>query len=169
MEKAEQFQNTQAIELFKKAIEFDPKFAMAYARIGYAYAVQDFQPEKARPYLDHALHLSERLPAINRLHIEAWSAIARSDYNAAIGILRHITELLSNAIQKNPDAKDLYNAFGMILISMGRSQDAIGAYRQCVALARRSAPGGSQRCIEQGRYRSPTYRSRSLPPTDSLR
>jgi tetratricopeptide (TPR) repeat protein/DNA-binding winged helix-turn-helix (wHTH) protein len=162
VEKAEQFQNTQAIELFKKAIEFDPRFAMAYARIGYAYAVQDFQPEKARPYLDHALHFSERLPAINRLYIEAWSAIARSDYNAAIGILRHITdqypneteaycqlsrilrgqerveeaaELLRNAIKKNPDAKDLYNAYGLILVSMGRPQDAIGAYRQYVALA----------------------------------
>jgi tetratricopeptide (TPR) repeat protein len=162
VEKAEQFQNTQAIELFKKAIEFDPKFAMAYARIGYAYAVQDIQPEKARPYLDHALHFSDRLPAINRLYIEAWSAIAHSDYGAAIGILQHIidqypdeteaycqlsrilrgqervgeaAELLRTAIQKNPDAKDLYNAFGLILVSMGRPQDAIGAYRQYVALA----------------------------------
>jgi tetratricopeptide (TPR) repeat protein/DNA-binding winged helix-turn-helix (wHTH) protein/TolB-like protein len=162
VEKAEQFQNTQSIELFEKAIKADPRFAMAYARIGYAYAVQDFQPEKARPYLDRALHFSDHLPAINRLYIEAWSAIARSDYNAAVGILRQITnqypdeteafcqlsrilrgqervdeaaELLRNAIHKNPNAKDLYNAFGMILVSMRRSQDAIDAYKQYVALA----------------------------------
>jgi tetratricopeptide (TPR) repeat protein/DNA-binding winged helix-turn-helix (wHTH) protein/TolB-like protein len=162
VEKAEQFQNTQAIELFEKAIKADPRFAMAYARIGYAFAVQDFQPVKALPYLDRALHFSDRLPAINRLYIEAWSAIARSDYDAAVGILRQITnqypdeteafcqlsrilrgqervdeaaELLRNAIQKNPNAKDLYNAFGMILVSMRRSQDAIDAYKQYVALA----------------------------------
>ncbi len=162
VEKAEQFQNSQAIELFKKAIEYDTKFAMAYARIGYAYAVQDFQPQKARPYLEHALRLSKRLPAMNQLYIEAWSAIARSDFRAAIGILRQITnqypneteaycqlsrilrgqeqvqeaaDLLKDAIRKNPDAKDLYNAFGMILFSMGRRQDAIDTYKQYVALA----------------------------------
>ena len=162
VEKAEQFQNSQAIELFKKAIEYDPKFAMAYARVGYAYAVQDFQPQKGRPYLEHALHFSERLPALNRLYIEAWSAIARSDFKASIDILRQITnqytneteaycqlsrvlrgqerveeaaDLLRDAIQKNPEAKDLYNAFGMILFSMGRPQDAIDAYKQYVALA----------------------------------
>ena len=162
VEKAEQFQNSQAIELFQKAIECDPNFAMAYARIGYAYAVQDFQPQKARPYLEHALRLSDRLPAMNRLYIEAWSAIARSDFKAAIGILRQITnqypdeteaycqlsrilrgqehvqeaaDLLKDAIRKNPDAKDLYNAFGMILFSMGRRQDAIDTYKQYVTLA----------------------------------
>lgn len=162
VEKAEQFQNTQAIEMFKKAIDFDPRFAMAYARIGYAYAVKDFQPAKARPYLERALRLSGPLPAVKRLYIEAWSAIAHSDYTAAIGILRQITNqypdeieaycqlsrllrgqesvqeaatLLQDAIQKNPDSRDLYNAFGLILISMGRPQDAIGAYKQYVALA----------------------------------
>jgi tetratricopeptide (TPR) repeat protein/DNA-binding winged helix-turn-helix (wHTH) protein len=162
VEKAEQFQNAQAIELFKKAIGFDPKFSMAYARIGYAYAVQDFQPEKARPYLERAQHYSNALPAMNRLYIEAWSAIARSDFNAAIGILKQIisqypdeteaycqlsriergqerieeaTTLLRQAIERNPDAKDLYNAYGLILLSMEHPQDAIGAYRQYVALA----------------------------------
>jgi tetratricopeptide (TPR) repeat protein/DNA-binding winged helix-turn-helix (wHTH) protein len=162
VEKAEQFQNSQAVELFKKAIAFDPKFAMAYARIGYAYAVQDFQPEKARPYLEQALHFSGKLPAMNRLYIEAWSAIARSDYNSAIAILRQIinqypdeteaycqlsrilrgqeriadaADLLRNAIQKNPGAKDLYNAYGLILVSKESPLEAIDAYKQYVALA----------------------------------
>ena len=162
VEKAEQFQNAQAVELFKKSLRFDPKFAMAYARIGYAYAVKDFQPEKGRPYLEQAQRLSASLPLISRLYIEAWSAIARSNYDAADGILQQITQLypdeteavcqlsrllrgqervdqaaalLRNAIRANPNAKDLYNAFGMILISMGRPQEAIDAYRQYVALA----------------------------------
>ena len=162
VEKAEQFQNAQAIELLKKSLEFDPRFAMAYARIGYAYAVQDFQPEKARPNLERAQQLSATLPTLNRLYIEAWSAIARSNYTVAIGILQQITNqypneteaycqlsrllrgqervgeastLLTNAIQKNPHAKDLYNSFGMILVSMGRPLEAIDAYKQYVALA----------------------------------
>jgi tetratricopeptide (TPR) repeat protein/DNA-binding winged helix-turn-helix (wHTH) protein len=162
VERAEQFQNAQAIELFKKALKFDSKFAMAYARIGYAYAVQDFQPETGRPYLEQAQRLSVALPHINQLYIDAWSAIARSDYNAAIATLRQITQqypdeteatcqlsrllrgqerveeaatLLRNAIQANPNAKDLYNADGLILVSMGRMTEGIRAYQQYVALS----------------------------------
>jgi tetratricopeptide (TPR) repeat protein/DNA-binding winged helix-turn-helix (wHTH) protein/TolB-like protein len=162
VEKAEQFQNAQAIELFKKALKFDPRFAMAYARIGYAYSVQDFQPETGRPYLEQALSLSASLPAINQLYIQSWYAIARSDYNAAIATLRQITEqypqeteadcelgrvlrgqerveeavaLLRHAIQLNPDARELYNVLGTSLTSMQRYPEAIEAYRQYVALA----------------------------------
>lgn len=162
VEKAEQFQNAQAVELFKKAIKFDPKFAMAYARIGYAYAVQDFQPETGRPYLEKALELSAPLPALNRLYIDAWFAISRSDYDAAIGILHQIIQqfpeeteadrelarllrgqerldeaaaLLRHAIQANPGAQELYNVLGLILISMERYPEAISYCKQYVALA----------------------------------
>jgi tetratricopeptide (TPR) repeat protein/DNA-binding winged helix-turn-helix (wHTH) protein len=162
VEKAEQFQNAQAIELFKKAIKFDPKFAMAYARIGYAYAVQDFQPEMGRPYLEKALDISAPLPALNRLYIDAWFAISRSDYDAAIGILHQIIQqypeeteadcelarllrgqerleeanaLLRHAIQANPGAEELYNVLGLMLISMERYPEAIAYDKQYVALA----------------------------------
>jgi tetratricopeptide (TPR) repeat protein/DNA-binding winged helix-turn-helix (wHTH) protein len=162
VEKAEQFQNAQAVELFKKAIKFDPKFAMAYARIGYAYAVQDFQPETGRPYLEKALELSAPLPTLNRLYIDAWFAISRSDYDDAIGILHQIIQqypeeteadcelarllrgqerleeaaaLLRSAIQANPRAQDLYNVLGMILVSMERYPEAIIYCKQYVALA----------------------------------
>lgn len=168
VEKAEQFQNAQAVELFKKSLRFDPKFAMAYARIGYAYAVQDFQPEKGLPYLEQAQRLSASLPLMSRLYIEAWNAIAHSNYDAANGILLQITQqypdeteavcqlsrllrgqervgeaatLLRNALRINPNAKDLYNAFGLILISMGRPQEAIDAYQQYVALAPQNPNG----------------------------
>lgn len=162
VEKAEQYQNSQAIDLFKKAIEYDPKFAMAYARIGYEYAVEEFQPQEARPYLEHALHLSEQLSTINRLYIEAWSAMARSDSQAAISILQQITNqypseieayrelsrilreqerveeaasMLKDAIHKNPNAKELYDAFGVILIMMEQPREAITTLQQFVALA----------------------------------
>jgi len=168
VEKAEQFQNAEAVELFKKSLRFDSKFAMAYARIGYAYAVQDFQPRKGLPYLEQAQRLATSLPLMNRLYIEAWSAIARLDYHAADGILQQITQqypgeteaacqlsrllrgqerveeaanLLHNAIRMNPNAKDLYNALGLIMISMGRPQEAILAYKQYVALAPQNPNG----------------------------
>lgn len=168
VEEAEQFQNAQAVELFKKALRIDPRFAMAYARIGFAYAVQDFQPEAGRPYLEHALRLSAKLSTLNQLYIEAWFAIARSDYNAAIVLLQQITRqypseteatcelsrllrgqerldeavaLLKNAIQIHTNAKDLYNAYGFILMSMKRPQEAIRADQQYVVLAPQNPNG----------------------------
>ena len=168
VEKAEQFQNTQAIEMLKKAIQLDPRFAMAYARIGYAYAVQDFQADNGRPYLERALHLSASLPAINRLYIEAWLAIANSNYDAAINTLQRITgqypneteaycqlsrllrgqervneaaALLRGAIEHQPNAKDLYNAYGLILLSMERPVDAVDAYKQYVMFAPQNPNG----------------------------
>lgn len=168
VEKAEQFQNTQAIEMLKKAIQLDPRFAMAYARIGYAYAVQDFQADNGRPYLERALHLSASLPAINRLYIEAWLAIANSNYDAAINTLQRITgqypneteaycqlsrllrgqervdeaaALLRGAIERQPNAKDLYNAYGFILLSMERPVDAVDAYKQYVMFAPQNPNG----------------------------
>jgi tetratricopeptide (TPR) repeat protein/TolB-like protein len=161
VEKVAQFQNMQAITLLKKAIEIDPKFAMAYARIGYAYAVMDFQPESAIHFLNRASDLSAPLPILNRLYIDAWSAIARADYTTAIGVLQQITrqypdeieaycqlsrllrgqerveeasDLLRSAIQRDPDAKDLYNVYGLILIASGKPLDALDAYKQYVAL-----------------------------------
>jgi len=161
VEKVTQFQNMQAIALLKKAIELDPQFAMAYARIGYAYAVMDFQPESASHYLKRAVEFSGSLPVLNRLYIDAWSSIASADYTTAIGTLQQITnqypdeteaycqlsrllrgqervdeasDLLRAAIQRNPDAKDLYNAYGLILIAGGKPLESLDAYKQYVAL-----------------------------------
>jgi tetratricopeptide (TPR) repeat protein len=39
LEKAQGFENAQAIVLFQKAIDHDPKFAMAHAMLGFTYGV----------------------------------------------------------------------------------------------------------------------------------
>lgn len=162
VEKAEHFQNAQAIELLQKAVKLDPDFAMAYARIGYASAVKDFEPAKGRPYLEKALRLSGRLPERDQLYIKAWYAISRSEYEQSIRVLQEIiakypaeTEaysllarllrglertqsaaaVLSDAIRKNPNAEELYNSYGLIQSALGQPSQAVSAYRQYVALA----------------------------------
>ncbi len=162
LEKAQGFENAQAIALLQKAIELDPKFAMAYARIGYAYAVTDFLPEKGRPYLEKAFQLSDRLSEKDKLYITAWYAIARGDYPNAVRMFRQITaqypfepeaywrlgrllrgeEQVEEAIQVlrqgliiDPEAKDLYNGLGGTLLSIGRYDEAITAHQHYTALA----------------------------------
>jgi tetratricopeptide (TPR) repeat protein len=162
LEKAQGFENAQAIVLFQKAIELDPKFAMAYARIGYAYAVTDFLPEKGRPYLEKAFQLSDRLSEKDKLYITAWYAIARGDYPNAVKMFRQLIaqypfepeaywrlgrllrgeEQVDEAIQVirqgliiDPEAKDLYNGLGIALLSQGRYDEAIAAHQHYTALA----------------------------------
>lgn len=160
--KAHSYENTQAIALLKKAIALDPQFAMAYARVGYAYSVMDFVPEKGRPYLEKAFQLSGRLSAKDRLYVTAWYAIARQDYSAAIRGFRQIIDgypleteayarlarllfgeerpqeaiaVVQRGLAVDPDDEDLYNVLGVCYLGLKRYDDAIAAHEQYVQLA----------------------------------
>ncbi len=162
--KAQSFQNAEAIALLKKATALDPKFAMAWARIGYAYSVKDFLPELGRPYLETAFRLSDRMTARDRLYTQGWYAISREDYPEAIRIFRQIideypleTEAYSNlgmllygeekadqaiavlrhGLTVDPDSKELYNALGLCLSGCDRTAEAIAAHQRYVELVPR--------------------------------
>jgi tetratricopeptide (TPR) repeat protein/DNA-binding winged helix-turn-helix (wHTH) protein len=164
VEKAQAFENSQAIRLLRKAIDLDPQFAMAYARIGYAYAVTDFVPEKGTPYLEKAFQLSDRLTEKDKLYLTSWYAIARGDYPSAIQTSRRIIALYPSEIEAywrlgrllhgeeqpeeavrvlqlgltvDPGAKELYNGLGINYLVVGRYDDAIRALQRYVELAPR--------------------------------
>jgi tetratricopeptide (TPR) repeat protein/DNA-binding winged helix-turn-helix (wHTH) protein len=160
--KAQAFQNAQAIALLRKAIQLDPRFAMAYARIGYAYSVTDFVPEKGRPFLAKAIELSDHLAPKDRLYVTAWYAIARQDYPGAIRTLQQIvaqfpseTEaytrlarllygeerpqetiaVVRQGLAADPESGDLYNVLGICYLGLGRYDEAIGAHQHYALLA----------------------------------
>lgn len=162
VEKAQEFEDAQALRLLKQATELDPSFAMAYARIGYVYALADFAPEKGTPYLEEATRLSGRLSEKDRLSIGAWHAIATADYGTAAQILTRISQLypleteacwwlarlfraeerpqealaiLGRGLQVNPDDRDLNNTLGFVLLSLHRYREAIDADRRYMDLA----------------------------------
>ena len=162
VEKAQGLQNMDAIELLERAVMLDPEFAMAHARIGYAYAVSWGQTEKGKPYLEKAFQLSARLTEKDRMNIAAWYAIVHLDFPAAITSYREIinrfpfeteaywrlarllageekrreaVEILRQGLTIDAEAKDLYNLLGNILSSEGRHAEAIAAHERYVALA----------------------------------
>lgn len=162
VEKAQAVQSKEAIEYFRKALELDPEFAMAHARIGYVYALMWGQPEEGRPYLERASTLSGRLSEKDKLHIAAWSAIANHDYAAAIPPLREIiskfpleTEaywrlgrvltgegqhdeavaVLKQGLAVDPEAKNIYNFLGGLTSGLGRHEEAIALQQRYVSLA----------------------------------
>jgi len=160
--KAQSFQNVQARALLHKAIQLDPQFAMAYARIGYSYSVTDFVPEKGRPFLARAIQLSDRLMPKDRLYVAAWYAIARLDYAGAIRTLQQILDqypleteaytrlsrllyreerprdaiaVIQRGIAVDPEYGDLFNVLGICYLGLGRYPEAIAAHQRYVQLA----------------------------------
>ena len=160
--KAQAFQNAQATALLHKAIQLDPTFAMAYARIGYAYSVTDFLPEKGRPFLEKAIQLSGRLTEKDRLYVSAWYAISRQDYPSAIGTLQQIVDqypfeneaytrlarlllreerpqetlaVVRRGLALDPDYGDFYNVLGTCFLALNRYDEAIAAHQHYVELA----------------------------------
>jgi tetratricopeptide (TPR) repeat protein/DNA-binding winged helix-turn-helix (wHTH) protein len=160
--KAHGFENAEAIALLRKAIQLDPKFAMAYARIGYAYSVTDFLPEQGRPFLEKAFQLSDQLTAKDRLYVKAWYGIAREDYASAIETFRQVVRdypleseafarlsrllyreqrpeeaiaVARQGLASDPEAKDLFNVLGIYFLGLGRYDEAIAAHQRYVELA----------------------------------
>lgn len=162
VEKEQEFENAQAVVLLKQAISLDPGFAMAYARIGYAYALSDFAPDRGRPYLKKALQLSVNLSAKSRLYINSWYQISEGDFAAALTTLRQITqrypedaeaywriarvlrseehpeqavEVLERGLKFAPNNKNLNNTLGFVLLSLHRYPEAIAAEQHYLSLA----------------------------------
>ncbi|HEX8736417.1 MAG TPA: tetratricopeptide repeat protein [Pyrinomonadaceae bacterium] len=146
----------------EKAAALDPEFALAHARIGYAYAVTWGYVDKGKPYLTRAFALSDRLTEKDRLNIAAWYAIANLDYENAIQRFREIIEkypldseaywrlgrllageerrdealsVLRQGLAVDPENKNLYNSLGGLLSVMGKHDEAIAAHQRYVALA----------------------------------
>ena len=162
VEKAQGLHNAEAIELLNKAVKLDPQFAMAYARIGYAYTVTSGFGDKAKPFLEKAFQLSSRLSEKDRLYITAWYAIANLDYQKAIEAFKHLiaqypleveayerlgrllggegrldeaTEVLKRGLLVDQEAEDIYNALGAGYSIAGKHAEAIAMHQRYVELA----------------------------------
>ena len=166
LEKAQGMHKTDALEMLEKAVALDPEFAMAHARIGHTYAVTWGWAQKAKPHLERAFALSDRLTPKDRLYITAWYAIANLDYQAAIQPFREIiaeypteTEaylrlgyllrgeeqfdeaisVMRQGLAIDPESSALYNALGLLYSILGRHDEAIAMHERYVALAPQEA------------------------------
>ncbi|HEX6188073.1 MAG TPA: tetratricopeptide repeat protein [Pyrinomonadaceae bacterium] len=162
VEKAQRLRSEEAIRLFQQAIALDSNFAMAYARIGFVIGVTGSNPDKAKPYLQKAFQLTDRLTEKDKLQIQAWYETVNFDYAAAINTFRKILaaypleveayrrlaallrgeerpqeaiEVLKLGLVIDPGAEDLYNGLGSVYSQMGRHDEAIAMFQRYVQLA----------------------------------
>jgi tetratricopeptide (TPR) repeat protein/DNA-binding winged helix-turn-helix (wHTH) protein len=162
LEEAHAYNTNEALRLLEHATTLDPRFAMAYARIGYIYAiVRVNEGDRARPYLEKAFKLADRLSDKDRLYIDAWYSLSLNDEERGIQTLRRIvaaypteTEAywrlgsrleyqnrLDEAIASyerglaiDPGAKEIWNTLGFHYSAVGRYDRAIEAHERYVAL-----------------------------------
>jgi tetratricopeptide (TPR) repeat protein/DNA-binding winged helix-turn-helix (wHTH) protein len=152
VEKADNFHYLEAIALFERALEIDPDFHMANARIGYAHAFSRGLGHEGLPYLQKALSRSARMNGRDRLFVEAWHSFASGDIPRTIQTYRRIIreypdelsayvalarlyrgekqfqearQVLTQAVSIDPGWADAHNLLSGVLFSLGQREQAL--------------------------------------------
>lgn len=118
----------ESIPFFRRAIELDPKFALAYARLGTVFANEGRQKESVEQ-TRRAFDLRERASERERLYIEArYYSIVEKNIEKAIEMYRLLTATYPNDHSGHTNLAIQYKA-------LGRTQDAITELKEAMRVA----------------------------------
>ncbi len=120
-----EFKEEEAIELFEKAVELDPGFAMALARLSTCHGNLEL-PEEAEDYALQALEHKDRLTARERYYVE-WRF-----HNNKLDRWNRAIQVLTKAIEEYPDDLVWHTNLAVMYWGIGRYEDAIEHYEKCV-------------------------------------
>lgn len=127
--------NAEAQRLFRRAIELDPEFAAAYARLAYALVISTIYFE-ARPVdgiLDEALDLSRQATRLDDQDAVARFALGRTFL--ARGEYQSSVVELEAAIGLNPSLAQAHCALGDSLAYAGRLGESIPRFQEAARLS----------------------------------
>jgi serine/threonine protein kinase/tetratricopeptide (TPR) repeat protein len=112
---------------FKRAIELDPNFAMAYARLSVGYSNTD-QLELAEPYAQKAFDLRDRVSERERFYIsEKYYSYVTGELDKAIGVLESWAHTYPNDYVPH---NNLAVNYGVV----GRAEEALREAKEAVRL-----------------------------------
>jgi tetratricopeptide (TPR) repeat protein len=109
---------------YLRAIELDPNFAMAYARLGVVY-INSSQVAKANKYFAKAYALSKNVSERERLYITGHY------YQNVTGNMPKVIEALQESIQTYPSQVDSY-------INISAAYSALGEFEKAVPFAKKA-------------------------------
>ena len=115
--------NQDAIPYFKRAIELDPNFALAYARLASIYSNLE-QAGTGEEYIRKAYSLRERVTDRERLRIEA------AYYVFATGQLEKAVQVYEVYKSTYPQASLPYNNLGVIYLWLGQYVKSSAEFRE---------------------------------------
>ncbi len=113
MELERQGNHLEAAKRFQSSVQADPKFALAYSRLGQTYSNLR-NDDRAKEYSQKAVDLSDKLPAPERYLIQANFAQVTNDYRKAI-------ESYENLEKVSPEDAD-------VRFHLGELYESTGAY-----------------------------------------
>ena len=162
LQQVRSFQIQQGLALLEQAVQEDPDFAFAQARIGHAYTVNASRPDLGLPFLERAASRPDRLNDLQRRYLQAWTNIARQDYPSAEFSLKELIKaypteveahetlgrllegenrlseaaaVLEQALRLEPSDVRVYNNLGNVRRSLYQMREAIHAHRRYVELS----------------------------------
>ena len=119
---------TEAIPFYKRAIELDPNFAMAYARLAVIYNNQ-FQTELAAQFSQKAYDLRNRVSEREKFYIsEKYASYVSGDRDEAINVLKAWA-------QSYPNDYIPHNNLAVNYSLIGQYEDALKESREAVRLS----------------------------------
>ena len=128
-----------AITSYERAVELDPAFALAWARLSRANAALYFtradqtlaRRDVARRALENAQELSPNLPE-TQLALGYYQYWVLRDYGLATDTFEGLRKML-------PGSSDILYALGLVTRRQGKWDESIAYFEQCVALDPRNA------------------------------
>lgn len=118
----------ESLTFYKRAVELDPNFAMAYARIGVYYANQE-QIEAAKEYTQKAYDLRDRVSERERLYI------MEKYYSFVTGELDKTIETLQTWAKLYPDDFIPHNNLSLNYKFLGRHEESLKEALEAVRLS----------------------------------
>jgi eukaryotic-like serine/threonine-protein kinase len=124
----------EALTFYKRAVDLDPNFAMAYARIGVQY-VNDEQLETAKEYVQKAYDLRDRVSERERLYIE------EKYYSYITGEIDQTIETLKTWSRLYPNDFIPHNNLSINYKMIGRHEEALKEALEAVRLSPNNISG----------------------------
>src|SRR5215217_7093502 len=124
----------EALTFYKRAVDLDPNFAMAYARIGVQH-VNDEQLETAKEYVQKAYDLRDRVSERERLYIE------EKYYSYITGDIDQTIETLKTWARLYPNDFIPHNNLSLSYRLIGRNEEALPEALEAVRLSPNTSAG----------------------------
>jgi serine/threonine protein kinase/tetratricopeptide (TPR) repeat protein len=116
---------SESIAFYKRAVELDPNFALAYARLAVVYNNQ-FQTELAAQYSQKAYDLRDRVSERERFYIsEKYTSYVTGDREEAINVLKAWAQSYPNDYIPHNNLAVNYSLFGQFEEALKESREAV--------------------------------------------
>ncbi len=118
--------------MFKNALEYDPRYSLAYAGLGDSYCQRVSEHGFSQEWIDSSIAMSQKAIAIDSNLAEGYKALGAAYY--ARGWYKKAIEENARAVELNSGYSDAVNNFGVLLVMMGDFEEGIKWVKKATTL-----------------------------------